>query len=756
MVAKNAVIAKPCSRLPPITYFCPVPYVFVMSPDNSNIIFQLASDFVKNTGRHIFLTGKAGTGKTTFLKHIQGNTRKNTVIVAPTGVAAINAGGVTMHSFFQLPLGPFIPVSNAGFQEGGTDKHALFRNMRINKTKRKIFQELELLIIDEVSMVRADMLDAMDAILRHFRRQQLLPFGGVQVLFIGDMYQLPPVTVEHEWQLLSNYYASPFFFDAQVIQQAQPLYIELKKIYRQSEQLFIDVLNRVRNNNVTEQDLQLLNSKYQHGFTPAEGEKYITLCTHNYRADQINNTELQKLSTKLFTYKGEIEGEFNDKALPADLVLQLKVGAQIMFIKNDKGEERRFYNGKLATVINVGPEKITVALAGSEEQVVLEKETWRNIRYKLNEKQTEIEEEELGTFTQYPIRLAWAITIHKSQGLTFEKAIIDAGQSFAAGQVYVALSRCTSLDGIVLYSRILPQSINTDYRVIEFAEREQKDDQLQALLASERKTFEAIRLKKLFDWHKILLALEEWKEDLPHKKIDKQADAILLAMDILQKAVNHQNTALKFQRQVDGLLAAIDAPDGLPKLAERMHKAIEHFTKALHDDIAGPLDLHIKEASKQTKVKQYIQDMTLLQNLVWNKLEDIYHASYGGQHFNTGLPEYTRRAVVAYKAPPKAPVGATRLETLKQFKEGNTIEHIAVHRNLAKSTIESHLAESIGKGEILMTEVLDADRIAAILPVVKKHGFVALAPIKTELGDGYSFGEIRMVAEHVKLSGVII
>lgn len=425
-----------------------------------------------------------------------------------------------------------------------------------------------------------------------------------------------------------------------------------------------------------------------------------------------------------------------------------------MFIKNDKGEERRFYNGKLATVVNVESEKITVALAGSEEQVVLEKETWRNIRYKLNEKQTEIEEEELGTFTQYPVRLAWAITIHKSQGLTFEKAIIDAGQSFAAGQVYVALSRCTSLDGIVLYSRILPQSINTDYRVIEFAQREAKDDQLQELLSSERRSFEANRLKKLFDWHKLLLALEEWKEDLPHKNIEKQADAILLAMDILQRATSHQVTAIKFQKQVDNLLATIDAPDGLEKLTERMHKAIEHFTKNLYNDIAEPLDTHIKEVSKQTKVRQYMADMTTLQNLVWNKLEDIYHSSYGGQKFNAGLPEYTRKAVVAYKAPPKTPVGATRLETLKQFRDGNSIEHIAVNRSLAKSTIESHLAESIGKGEVLLTEVLDADRIAIILPLVHKHGYTALTPIRVELGSEYSFGEIRMVAEHVKMSTV--
>jgi hypothetical protein len=722
-----------------------------MSPDADNNIFQLAADFVNNTGRHLFLTGKAGTGKTTFLKHIQATTRKNCIVVAPTGVAAINAGGVTMHSFFQLPLGPFIPVGHKGFQseQGGTDIHSLFRNMRINNTKRKLMQELELLIIDEVSMVRADMLDAIDTILRHYRRQPLTPFGGVQVLFIGDMYQLPPVTVEQEWQLLSQYYASAFFFDALVIQQAPPLYIELKKIYRQSEQLFIDILNRVRNNNTTEDDLILLNKKFKQDFSPNKEDKYITLCTHNYRADQINNSELQKLTNKTFTFKGELTGEFNDKTLPAEMLLQLKEGAQVMFIKNDKGEARRFYNGKLGTVTKISPEKITVALAGSKEEVVLEKETWRNIRYKLNEKQTEIEEEELGTFKQYPVRLAWAITIHKSQGLTFEKAIIDAGQSFAAGQVYVALSRCTSLDGLVLYSRIYPQSINTDYRVIEFAQREAAYDHLQQLLSTERKVFEASGLKKLFDWNKVIAAIEAWQQELPHKKIEQQTGAILLAGVMLEKALQQQETAIKFQRQLDAIIAGIETRDNQEKLRERMNKAIGHFTKTIHDDLIEPLSVHLKEVTKQKKVKQYMLELTDLHVLLWNKLENIWQASYNDLRFCDGLPEYTRKAIV-YKAPAKQQPGSTRLESLKQFKDGCSIEEISLTRNLAKSTVEGHLAECIGKGELELEEVLTKEKIETILPTVEKLGHTSLVPVKQALGDEYTFSEIRMVAQHVK------
>jgi nucleoside-triphosphatase THEP1 len=722
-----------------------------MNPGNSNEIFQLASDFVNHTGRHIFLTGKAGTGKTTFLKYIQSTTRKNCITVAPTGVAAINAGGVTMHSFFQLPLGPFLPISSSGFQqEEVTDMHSLFRHMRMSSNKRQIMNELDLLIIDEVSMLRADMLDAIDTILRHFRRQQHLPFGGVQVLYIGDMYQLPPVIKDDEWQMLSDHYNSPFFFDAKVIQQAPPLYIELKKIYRQNEQRFIDILNRIRDNNTIAEDLAILNAKWQPEFTASADEKYITLCTHNYKADHINQTELERLETKEAIYKGELTGEFNEKALPVDMNLKLKPGAQVMFIKNDKGEARRYYNGKLAVIKELSDTKITVVLAGSEQIVELEKEVWRNIRYRLNEAKTHIEEEELGTYSQYPIKLAWAITIHKSQGLTFEKAVIDAGQSFAAGQVYVALSRCTSLDGLVLYSRIHPSSINTDIRVIEFAKKEAALDEMPLLLEAERNMFESKRLKKIFNWNKLLLAFETWREDLATKKIDHIEDAVLLADNLVGDLVLQQEIAIKFQKQLDGLLQ-LQNDASMTFLHERMHKAIAHFSKALYTEIAEPLSKHIEAVSKQKRVKQYLLELKGLDQLVWDKLDELWHACFKDMQFGDGVETYKRKPLNFKPAKP-AP-GSTRIESLNLFKAGSSIEEIALQRSLTKGTIEGHLAESIGKGELLLTEVLTSDRIKAIMDLGEKLGWADSNLIKAGLGNDYSYGEIRMVQQYVRNNG---
>ncbi|HWJ27023.1 MAG TPA: hypothetical protein VNS32_10805, partial [Flavisolibacter sp.] len=375
------------------------------------------------------------------------------------------------------------------------------------------------LIIDEVSMVRCDMLDAIDTILRHFRKRPNLAFGGVQVLYIGDMFQLPPVIAQGEWNILKNYYECPFFFEAKAIKEAPPLYIELKKIYRQNEQTFIDILNRIRNNDPLEEDLAELNKRFDPSFNLSTGEKYITLTTHNRKADVINEAELKKLPGQLHTFPAEIQGEFSDKALPTDLNLQLKEGAQVMFIKNDSGNDRRYYNGKLATIKKIAGDEITVSFSGGEKDLQVEREVWKNIRYNYNNEADDILEEELGSFKQFPIRLAWAITIHKSQGLTFDKAVIDAGASFAAGQVYVALSRCTSLDGLVLHSRIYPNAIATDQRILAFAQREANDEFLEQTLKEEKVRYQSERLVKTFNWTKMLKALDDWKEAIPGKKL---------------------------------------------------------------------------------------------------------------------------------------------------------------------------------------------------------------------------------------------
>ncbi|MBK6329540.1 MAG: AAA family ATPase [Bacteroidetes bacterium] len=433
--------------------------------DDTNHYFKLAFDYVMNTSCPIYLTGKAGTGKTTFLKYVKQHCTKNMIVVAPTGVAAINAGGVTMHSFFQLPFGPYVADAPRGFglNENMVDKNALLGKLKLGGNKRTLIQELELLVIDEVSMLRSDMLDAIDTILRMVRKRNK-PFGGVQVLFIGDLYQLPPVVKDTEATIFKTYYQSPFFFHAKVFEQTQPIFIELKKIYRQNEQQFIDILNNLRNNDLSEQDFDILNSRYNPTFTPKD-HKYITLTSHNHKADAINHQELEKLKSTVYEYHGEIKGEFNDKQLPTDLLLKLKEGAQVMFIKNDSSGLGRYYNGKIAIIDKIDKNEIIVRFPDSNDIMTIEKETWENITYRHDDEKNNIEEKVLGTYTQFPLRLAWAITIHKSQGLTFTHAIIDAGSSFAPGQVYVALSRCTSLEGIVLQSRILPNAIHSNYRI---------------------------------------------------------------------------------------------------------------------------------------------------------------------------------------------------------------------------------------------------------------------------------------------------
>ena len=399
--------------------------------DITNTAFQLASDFVNYTNASLFLTGKAGTGKTTFLKHVKENEVKNTVVVAPTGVAAINAGGTTIHSFFQLPFTPFIPVSTGyGANDTISDKHSLISRLRLTNDRKEVMQKLELLIIDEISMVRCDVLDAIDTVLRHVRSQHTVPFGGVQILLIGDMYQLPPVIKNEEWELLSPYYKSEYFFNSHVIESQQPVYVELNKIYRQNDSAFVQVLNQVRNNEMDQDGYELLHSRYLPDLDPAREENYITLTTHNSKADAINFKALNELTGKVFNFDATIEREFYEKSYPADVNLKLKIGTQVMFLKNDAEKVRRYFNGKIGVVDKIEDDKIFVQCKGEATTIEVRKEKWKNIRYALDKTTNQIEENEIGSFTQFPLRLAWAITIHKSQGLTFEKAIIDAGESF--------------------------------------------------------------------------------------------------------------------------------------------------------------------------------------------------------------------------------------------------------------------------------------------------------------------------------------
>src|SRR5215204_3547899 len=491
-----------------------------MNYDVTNKIFRLETELVNQSSRNIFLTGKAGTGKTTFLKYIRANCPKQIAVVAPTGVAAINAGGVTMHSFFQLPFSPFIPDAS-GFNKQSEETingNSLLSKLRMTTEKKKILQELELLIIDEISMVRCDMLDAVDAVLRHTRRRDNERFGGVQCLFIGDMFQLPPVIKEHEWRLLNEFYDSPYFFDSHVIKQEPPVYIEFDKIYRQSEEKFINVLNQVRNNQLDEDGRNLLEKRFVPDFKRTKDDGYIILTTHNERARNKNETELKSLANKSFSYKAEIEGDFPESAYPAEGLLSLKVGSQVMFIKNDTERIKRYFNGKIGIVAGLDDDKILVQCKDETEEIEVKKEKWENIRYTVDKKSRQLNEEVLGSFTQYPLRLAWAITIHKSQGLTFEKVIIDAGEAFAPGQVYVALSRCTTLDGIVLQSRIKSTKMFSDERIVQFSKNNSSKNILEQELQLSKRSYQLKILLSLFDYKTTIGELNELKNYLSEHK----------------------------------------------------------------------------------------------------------------------------------------------------------------------------------------------------------------------------------------------
>ncbi|MBK5278255.1 MAG: helix-turn-helix domain-containing protein [Bacteroidia bacterium] len=724
----------------------------VITPDDHNPIFKIASDFVNHTDRSVFLTGKAGSGKTTFLKYIIGHTQKNAVVVAPTGVAAINAGGVTMHSFFQLPFGPFIPGAQKRFNGVEvSDSYSLFKNIRFSADKRELLRELELLIIDEVSMVRCDMLDAMDAILRYFRKSPEKPFGGVQVLYIGDLFQLPPVAKNEEWEILKDFYESPFFFHSQAVLNSPPLYIELKKIYRQSDEKFIELLNRVRNNNISNEDIQLLNSKLNNQFSPIASENYITLCTHNYKADTVNATELAKLRGTLYRFRGSIEGDFSEKALPTEMDLQLKEGAQVIFIKNDSDPQKRYYNGKIAVVKVLTDNEIRVRFPDNGQELKIEKETWRNIRYAYDREKEAVEEEEIGSFSQFPIRLAWAITIHKSQGLTFEKAILDAGSSFAAGQVYVALSRCTTLDGVVLHSKIQPQSISTDERVIEFARKEHEAVELERLLELERQRFWAERLLLTFDFRKLIAVLENFLEELPGKKLPDVKSALTLGNMLLAKTKEKQEVARKFHPELNKLLSSVSQA-GTTMLEERVRKAIVYFSDFFKEELLHPLLQHEISLGKATRVKKYLKLVGGVKYALTIQIQKLHGARYGDLEIYKVTDEENieiknlKEAIVKKKK--KAEKGSSLKETLAFYRAGKNIDEIAKARKLAASTVEGHLALLVKSGELDIHELMNGERLEVILHAIHESDGTSVTNVKQILGAGYSYGEIRAVLNY--------
>lgn len=570
----------------------------------NNSQLKLAWEFVQYTGNNIFLTGKAGTGKTTFLRNVRQSTLKRSVVVAPTGVAALNAGGVTIHSFFQLPFGPQLP----GDQLSTEIKRHAAANQKFTREKINIIRSLDLLIIDEISMVRADLLDAIDVVLRRYRNRSK-PFGGVQLLMIGDLQQLAPITKNDEWELLRPYYDSPFFFSSLALQKTLFTAIELKHIYRQNDQLFIDLLNKIRNNEPDSESLRILNDRYNPRFDHDEYPGYITLTTHNQQAEQINEKRLEKIRSKKYRITAKISGTFPEYSYPTLPKLELKTGAQVMFVKNDSSPQKRYYNGKIGIITAIDPdnETITVSCNGDDEEINVTPEEWNNYSYSIDPQSNEIVEKSIGTFLQIPLKLAWAITIHKSQGLTFSKAIIDANAAFAHGQVYVALSRCTSLEGLVLSSRIEPHSIRSDTTVLGFTKNVEANQPDSGALEKAKHEFGINLVSELFDFK----SLEKELAYLLKQMKENAASLHLKVIEDLEKTTSLFSTDVvlvseKFHTQLNHLFNQEPDIEKNSILQERIKKACTYFD----DKIAGILSSALNKLSIETDNKSVKKTLT--------------------------------------------------------------------------------------------------------------------------------------------------
>jgi DNA replication protein DnaC len=545
----------------------------------NNPQLQLASDFIRYTDKHLFLTGKAGTGKTTFLHNLKSQTYKRMVVVAPTGVAAINAGGVTIHSFFQLPFGPQIPESMGAPAPSSHEqaKASASRFQRFTREKINIIKSLDLLVIDEISMVRADLLDAIDAVLRRYRTRNI-PFGGVQLLMIGDLQQLAPIAKDEEWALLRNHYETVYFFSSKALQKTDYISIELQFIFRQTDETFIRLLNKVRDNKMDAETITLLNQRHIPDFTPDEGEGYITLTTHNYQAQNINNKKLEAIKARAHKFRAEVKGDFPEHAFPTDESLELKKGAQVMFIKNDPSPLKEFYNGKIGKLVHIDEDTLYVKCPGDEDSITVKPLEWQNCRYSLDDKTNEITESIIGSFTQYPLKLAWAVTIHKSQGLTFERAIIDANAAFAHGQVYVALSRCKSYEGMVLSSAITPRSVKTDFTVGQFVEQvsanQPDENKLQAAKAGYQQTLVA----ELFDFKPLLWRVHTLQK-ITAENIQSLDGSLTEQFTRLETGLKNDFivVAEKFMYQVNSLLADQPQVEENQQLQQRIIKACSYF-----------------------------------------------------------------------------------------------------------------------------------------------------------------------------------
>lgn len=707
-----------------------------------------AWDFIEHTSISMFLTGKAGTGKTTFLRTIIEKTTKRCIVVAPTGVAAINARGMTIHSFFQLPLSPFVPDAS------------IKNRFAYSKEKRKIMRTLDLLIIDEISMVRADVLDAIDSVLRRFRDSSK-PFGGVQLLMIGDLQQLTPVVTPEEELLLGKYYETPYFFGSRALKNSRYVTIELSHVYRQQDSKFISILNHIREGAITEEDLNLLNQRYNPQFQPQANDDYIHLTTHNRMADEYNNQQIDAIKTSGLTYKAAVDGNFPEYSYPAEYQLTLKVGTQVMFIRNDNSG--LYYNGKIGHVTALHEDNVTVQCIGDEQEVVVEPAKWENTKYTLNENTKQIEAEVQGTYQQLPLRLAWAITIHKSQGLTFEHAIIDAESAFASGQVYVALSRCKSMEGLVLASRIRKEAIINDGRVSAYinnqAEEARKSIENLPSLKEEYYRELLIELFNFNDLQKSEEALFRVLVEYFYKYPKITALHKMAIADLMERVIAVSNKWEKVVRS--------RTPEELrePEFIERIKKGTLYFhsqlTEVFNHLIRQTADLKSNNKEGTKRYTTTFSDLKQSYSAKHELLEIIMENGFSVKSYLMAKQEAILDSLsdgTARKRKKKEATSAKKIEkkptkqiSFEMFKEGKTLEEIAKQRGLVVGTIMGHLIDYIKSGDIDINKVIEKQKVQQIQKAIKEVGSEnGLKNIKDKCASNINYNEILLVLKSMQ------